>query len=49
MLAIGVQPWGYFRKGIFYENLIYHPLATEHLMPTLIRFFIGKSTNIAHA
>jgi hypothetical protein len=42
MLSIGVQPWGYFRKGIFYENLVEHPLATQHLMPTLIRFFVGE-------
>jgi ubiquitin conjugation factor E4 B len=43
MLSIGVQPWGYFRKGIFYDNLVEHPLAVQHLMPTLVRFFVGES------
>jgi ubiquitin conjugation factor E4 B len=40
ILAAGVQPTGYFRRGILYETLIYHPLASHHLMPTLVRFFI---------
>ncbi|KAJ9117556.1 hypothetical protein QFC22_004406 [Naganishia vaughanmartiniae] len=40
ILAAGVQPTGYFRRGILYETLIYHPLASHYLMPTLVRFFI---------
>lgn len=48
MLAIGCQPHGYFRKGMFYDNLCYHPLATQHLMPTLVRFFIDVEMTGGH-
>ena len=48
MLAMGVQPWGYFRHGIFYDNLVEHPLAVKHLMPTLVRFFVDVEMTGGH-
>lgn len=41
ILAMGCQSHGYFRNGIFYDNLLYHSLSGAKLMPTLVRFFIG--------
>jgi ubiquitin conjugation factor E4 B len=41
-LSNGVIPQGYWRKGPLYERLGVHPLSTQYLMPTLIRFFIGE-------
>ncbi|BEI85504.1 hypothetical protein CcaverHIS002_0509050 [Cutaneotrichosporon cavernicola] len=41
-LANGLYPVGYWRKGPLFDQLSVLPLSTEQLMPTLIRFFIGK-------
>jgi hypothetical protein len=43
-LSNGVIPQGYWRKGPLFERLSVHPLSTQYLMPTLIRFFIGESS-----
>lgn len=42
-LSNGVIPQGTWRKGPLFEQLSVHPLSTQYLMPTLIRFFIGES------
>lgn len=48
ILAMGCQPHGYFRKGIFHLSLSYHSLATESLMSTLVRFFIDVESTGGH-
>ena len=40
ILANGLYPVGYFRKGTLYDTLTVDPMATTYLMPSLIRFFI---------
>jgi len=46
-LSNGLYPVGYHRKGPLFDRLSVHPLSTKHLMPVLIRFFIGKRRSIA--
>ncbi len=46
ILANGLYPVGYFRKGTLFERLGTHSLSTQCLMPTLIRFFIGMSARL---
>jgi ubiquitin conjugation factor E4 B len=35
---------GYYKNGILFDRLGVNSLATSHLMPTIIRFFIGRSS-----
>jgi ubiquitin conjugation factor E4 B len=48
ILAHGLWPMGYWRKGALFDRLSVHPLSTQHLMPTLIRFFIGEPHLLPH-
>ena len=41
ILANGLYPVGYYRKGTLFDRLGLHALSTQYLMPALIRFFIG--------
>ena len=44
-LSNGLIPQGYWRKGPLFDRLDIHPLSTQYLMPTLIRFFIGENSS----
>ncbi|RXK40337.1 ubiquitin-conjugation factor E4 B, partial [Tremella mesenterica] len=48
VLAHGLYPVGYWRKGPMFDRLSYHPLSTQYLMPTLIRFFIDVEMTGGH-
>ncbi|KAK4689997.1 ubiquitin conjugation factor E4 B, partial [Tremellales sp. Uapishka_1] len=48
ILAHGLYPVNYHRKGTLFERLSYHNLSTEFLMPTLIRFFIDVEMTGGH-
>ncbi|KLT45417.1 hypothetical protein CC85DRAFT_282483 [Cutaneotrichosporon oleaginosum] len=47
-LANGLYPVGYWRRGPLFDQLSVLPLSTEHLMPTLIRFFIDVEMTGGH-
>lgn len=48
VLANGLYPVGYWRKGPLFDQLSVLPLSTEQLMPTLIRFFIDVEMTGGH-
>ena len=45
ILSNGLYGVGHSRKGVLYDRLIAHPMSTQYLMPTVIRFFIGELAN----
>ncbi|OCF33004.1 ubiquitin-conjugation factor E4 B [Kwoniella heveanensis BCC8398] len=48
ILSYGLWPMGYWRKGALFDRLSVHSLSTDHLMPTLIRFFIDVEITGGH-
>jgi ubiquitin conjugation factor E4 B len=48
IIANGLYPTGYWRKGTLFDRLSVHSLSTEHLMPTLIRFWIDVEATGGH-
>lgn len=48
VLAHGLYPVGYWRKGPIFDRLSVHSLSTEYLMSTLIRFFIDVEMTGGH-
>lgn len=48
ILANGLVPVGYYRKGTLYDRLTVLPAATDFLMPTIIRFFIDVEATGGH-
>lgn len=48
ILANGLQPQGYHRRGFMFDRLGVHSVATQYLMPTLIRFFIDVEMTGGH-
>lgn len=49
ILANGLYPVGYWRKGTLFDRLSLHSLSTTHLMPALIRFFIDVESTGGHS
>ncbi|CAD6576435.1 MAG: hypothetical protein TREMPRED_001677 [Tremellales sp. Tagirdzhanova-0007] len=48
ILANGLYPVGYYRKGTLFDRLGLHALSTQYLMPALIRFFIDVEVTGGH-
>ncbi|KAK8864525.1 hypothetical protein IAR55_001775 [Kwoniella newhampshirensis] len=48
ILAYGLWPMGYWRRGALFDRLSVHSISTEHLMPTLIRFYIDVEMTGGH-
>ncbi|CDZ97514.1 Ubiquitin fusion degradation protein-2 [Phaffia rhodozyma] len=47
-LAMGCQAWGYYREGVLGPALMYHPLAVEQLVPSLIQYYIDMEATGGH-
>lgn len=48
IIANGLYPTGYWRKGTLFDRLSVHSLSTDYLMPTLIRFWIDVEATGGH-
>lgn len=48
IIANGLYPTGYWRKGTIFDRLSVHSFSTDHLMPTLIRFWIDVEATGGH-
>ncbi|WVQ80243.1 hypothetical protein IAT38_002348 [Cryptococcus sp. DSM 104549] len=48
ILSYGLYPVGYWRKGPLFDRLSILGISTDHLMPTLIRFFIDVEMTGGH-
>ncbi|KAL7421849.1 Ubiquitin conjugation factor E4 [Cryptotrichosporon argae] len=48
ILSNGLYAAGHHRKGPLFDRLSVHPMSTEYLMPSLIRFFIDVEATGGH-